>query len=93
LRATSWGAFQITGDNFRACGCDSVFEFVDRFMSSTDEQIDLFISFMKKAKPQATEGLRERDWVKVARNYNGGAWQTTNLNYASNLEKFYNEFK
>lgn len=93
LRATSWGGFQIMGENFRACGCHSVFEFVDRFMSSTDEQIDLFISFMKNAKPLATEGLRAHDWAKVAGNYNGKAWQTSNPNYASNLEKFYNEFK
>jgi hypothetical protein len=93
LRATSWGGFQIMGDNFRICGCDSVSEFVDRFMSSTDEQMALFISFMKKAKPAATNGLREHDWVKVASNYNGSAWQTSNPNYASNLEKFYNEFK
>ncbi len=93
LRATSWGGFQIMGDNFRVCGCSSVFEFVDRFMSSTDEQLDLFISFMKKAKPQATEGLREHDWVKVASNYNGKSWKTSNPNYASNLEGFYNEFK
>ena len=62
-------------------------------MSNTDEQLNLFILFMKNAKPGAIKGLQEHNWVKVASNYNGGGWRKSGPNYASNLEKFYNELK
>jgi len=62
-------------------------------MSNTDEQLNLFILFMKNAKPGAIKGLQEHNWVKVASNYNGGGWRKGDPNYASNLEKFFNEFK
>ncbi|KAG8154970.1 hypothetical protein BFF94_005270 [Burkholderia catarinensis] len=93
LKATSWGGFQILGENFNAIGYATVFEFVNEFMSGTDGQVKIFIAFMKKVKPQALEGLREHDWVKVAKGYNGKYWETTNPEYAKNLGKFYDSFK
>ncbi|WP_244137675.1 N-acetylmuramidase family protein [Burkholderia sp. BCC1644] len=93
LRATSWGGFQILGDNFKACGYATVFDFVNEFMSGTDGQVKIFVAFMQKVKPLALAGLREHDWVKVARGYNGKYWETVNPDYPKNLGKFYDSFK
>ena len=37
LRSASWGAFQIMGDNFRACGFDSVGKFVEAMVAGEPE--------------------------------------------------------
>lgn len=81
------------GDNFKACGYATVFDFVNEFMSGTDGQVKIFVAFMQKVKPLALAGLREHDWVKVARGYNGKYWETVNPDYPKNLGKFYDSFK
>jgi hypothetical protein len=48
---------------------------------------------MKNMKAGAVAGLKSHDWGKVAAGYNGSSWQTHNPDYASNLSKFYDEFK
>jgi hypothetical protein len=92
FQACSWGGFQIMGSNYLSCGCHTVFEFVDRFMSGTDEQIDLFILFLKNADRQVIKGLRDHNWDSVAYYYNGPSWKTSNPNYATNLATFYEKF-
>ncbi len=70
LKAASWGAPQILGENFRACGSSDVFEFVEAMSASTKAQLEAFVSFVKST-PGLAQGLRDKDWEKVARIYNG----------------------
>ncbi|RXV67849.1 DUF3380 domain-containing protein [Burkholderia stabilis] len=93
LKSCSWGLFQIMGEYFKACGCESVMEMANANMTGVDKQAELFVSFLYREKPAVVKGLREKDWEKVARGYNGKYWRRANPNYAGNLEKFYNEFK
>ncbi|WP_233866962.1 N-acetylmuramidase family protein [Paraburkholderia adhaesiva] len=93
IQSCSWGGFQIMGDNYDKCGCNSSIEFADRFLSGTDGQMNIFILFMKNVKPQAVEGLKKHEWEKVATYYNGGGWKKKNPHYATNLAKYYVEFK
>ncbi|SIT50600.1 putative phage-encoded peptidoglycan binding protein [Paraburkholderia piptadeniae] len=93
LKACSWGGFQILGEYYASCGCATVFEFVNTFLSGTDGQAKIFISFMKNVKPRAVAGLKEHDWEKVAASYNGASWRKQNPDYASNLGKYYDQYK
>ncbi|MGY4730456.1 N-acetylmuramidase family protein [Burkholderia pyrrocinia] len=93
LQSCSWGGFQILGQNYAGCGCSTVFEFADKFMSGTDGQTEIFILFMKNVKPEALAGLREHNWEKVAAGYNGLYWKKYNPDYAKNIGKYYESFK
>jgi hypothetical protein len=93
LKACSWGGFQIMGENYRACGCATVYDFVNKFMSGTVGQAAIFVEFMKNQKPEAISGLKNRDWEAVAKSYNGDGWKKINPDYARNLGKFYDQFK
>ncbi|WP_415913916.1 N-acetylmuramidase domain-containing protein [Paraburkholderia sp. J76] len=81
------------GQYYSSCGRSTVFEFVNKFLSGTDGQAQIFCAFMKNEKPDALEGLRNHDWEAVARAYNGKHWQSTNPNYATDLAKYYAEAK
>ncbi len=45
--ACSWGAFQIMGFHFKACGCVSVQQFVNAMFESEDKQLELFCNYIK----------------------------------------------
>jgi hypothetical protein len=93
LQACSWGGFQILGEYYQSCGCSTVFEFANKFLSGTDGQMNIFIQFMKNLKPAAVEGLKKHNWEDVATAYNGGGWREKNPDYAANLGSFYAEYK
>ncbi|VWC83704.1 phage-encoded peptidoglycan binding protein [Burkholderia lata] len=93
LQACSWGAFQILGEYYSGCGFSTVFEFVDKFMSGVDGQVDVFIRFLSGMKPDAVEGLKTHNWEVVATSYNGGGWKKKNPTYATDLGKYYAQFK
>lgn len=93
LKACSWGAFQILGEYFLLCGCSSIYDFVDKFMSGTEGQAAIFVEFMKNVKPSAVKGLKDHNWKAVAASYNGSSWEATNPDYAANLGKYYDQFK
>ncbi|MFL9963505.1 N-acetylmuramidase domain-containing protein [Paraburkholderia sediminicola] len=92
LMACSWGGFQILGEYYSS-GCATIFEFVNKFISGTDGQAEIFIAFMKNMKPDGVKGLQARNWEKVADSYSGSIWRTKNPDYASNLAKYYDQFK
>ncbi len=84
LLATSWGAFQIMGFNFRAAGFGDVRAFVDAMHESADAHLAAFVAFIE------SEGLaiylRRGDWVAFTARYNGpGQVQV----YAPRLERAY----
>ncbi|HDR9485242.1 TPA: N-acetylmuramidase family protein [Burkholderia aenigmatica] len=93
LMSCSWGGFQILGEYYLSCGCATVIEFANKFLSGTDGQAEIFIAFMKKEKRGAVEGLKTHQWEKVAASYNGDSWRDKNPDYATNLGKYYAQFK
>lgn len=73
LRSASWGAFQIMGNNFTACGFPSVDDFVNAMVAGEPQQLDAFVAFVKKAG--LDDELSRLDWAGFARGYNGPAYQ------------------
>jgi hypothetical protein len=69
LRSASWGAFQIMGDNFKACGFGNVEEFVKAMVAGEPEQLGAFVNFVKNNR--LDDELRRLDWAAFARGYNG----------------------
>ena len=70
MMSTSWGKFQIMGFNFKACGYNSVLEFVKAMFRSEGEQLAAFSRFIKN-NPHMQNALQERDWLSFASAYNG----------------------
>ena len=73
LRSASWGAFQIMGDNFSACGFAGVEDFVCAMIGSEDAHLAAFVAFLKSRG--LDRSLRNRDWARFARGYNGPAYR------------------
>jgi hypothetical protein len=73
LRSASWGAFQIMGDNYRACGFGNVEDFVSAMVAGEPEQLDAFVNFVRKSG--LDDELIRLDWAAFARGYNGPAYK------------------
>lgn len=93
--ATSWGIGQIMGFNYKLCGCSSVSEMVERMCKSKEEQITLWMNFLKNS-PNCIKPLREKNWTAFAKAYNGpgyaqNAYDTKLRNaYVSYVNQGYN---
>jgi N-acetylmuramidase/Putative peptidoglycan binding domain len=74
LRSASWGAFQIMGNNFAECGFGSVDDFVEAMVAGEPQQLNAFVSFVKKAG--LADELTRLDWAGFARGYNGPAYKS-----------------
>jgi hypothetical protein len=85
LRSASWGAFQIMGDNFKACGFDTVEAFVKAMVAGEPEQLDAFVNFVRKSR--LDDELCRLDWAGFARGYNGPAYRANK--YDDKLEAAY----
>lgn len=85
LKATSWGLFQIMGFNFDKCGFKDVEEMVKAMKTSEYEHLQAFLKFCENQN--LIVPLREKDWAKFARGYNGPAYAT--LNYHGKLAHAY----
>lgn len=73
LKACSWGAYQILGDNHKLCGFDTVEDFVQYMVESEANQFDLFIRFLLKRG--IMPALRAKDWDTAFFKYNGPAFR------------------
>lgn len=92
LQASSWGKFQIMGFNYKQAGFDNVFLFTKAMSRSDAEHIKAFLKFAK-SNPVLHSGLKNRDFKKIAEGHNGEQWREINPEYASNIEKYYNEYQ
>jgi hypothetical protein len=88
LRAASWGAFQILGNNFIQCGFSTVDLFVDAMCQSVQDQLQAFVAFIKYS-PAMTRALQRKEWAKFASMYNGPQYQKNH--YDTNLELYYEQ--
>lgn len=86
LKATSWGLFQITGDNGLTAGFASVDDFVAAMCESEGRQLEAFADYCRAETP-LVQYLHDHDWLNFALRYNGPR-QAEN-NYAGKLEDAY----
>ena len=94
-KATSWGKFQILGENYEVAGFKgkTVSDFVEAQKKSEQEHLKAFISFISntvyKGKNLITY-LQAKDWTSFARAYNGPGYATNK--YDIKLEEAYHDF-
>lgn len=69
IKATSWGAFQILGMNWAACGEKSLHGFVFAQHHNADAHLSLFTSFV--IHNNLADELQRKDWAGFAKGYNG----------------------
>ncbi len=69
MRSTSWGKFQILGDNHAVCGYTTVDAFVDAMKESESKQLDAFCAFVLHNGLDIA--LTDHDWTAFADGYNG----------------------
>lgn len=69
LGATSWGAFQIPGRYFAACGFPNVFAFVADVSQSEARQLAAFENYLRSQG--LVDELQRKDWSMFARVYEG----------------------
>lgn len=81
LMSTSWGRFQILGENFGACGFDTLQDFINAMYKDEPAQLDAFVEYIKndkrkhdRTKLTMEQALRVADWASFARLYNGPAY-------------------
>jgi hypothetical protein len=91
LKSCSWGKFQIMGFNYKDSGFKDVKDFVRAMSRSDAEHVKAFLKFAK-SNQILLGGLQNKEFEEIAKGHNGDNWKNINPEYASNLEKFYNEY-
>ncbi len=71
LKATRWGAFQISGLHHATCGFPTAAAFAAHLAASEARQLEAFESFIEAQKLGPV--LKARNWREFARVYNGPA--------------------
>ncbi len=79
------------GFNYSTTGYQDVFEFVKAMSTGDPAHIKAFLRFAK-SNENLLNGLREKDFEKIAKGHNGDNWKSINPEYAKNLERFYKEY-
>jgi N-acetylmuramidase len=88
LGAASWGRFQILGTNYAAAGAPSLEAFIASMFRSEGGQLDAFVAFLKST--HLVEALRQHDWAKFARGYNGPKF--SERHYDRSIKEQYERF-
>ncbi|MBU2710664.1 LysM peptidoglycan-binding domain-containing protein [Zooshikella harenae] len=73
LKSASWGKFQIMGFNYQLAGFETAEAFVEAMCNSEEAQLMAFVTFIK-AHNMMLQALRNHDWAKFAKCYNGPAY-------------------
>lgn len=89
LASASWGMFQILGNNYKECGENSVYAFVEKMRRSESDQLTLFVTYLEKRRLQVY--LKNKDWAGFACKYNGPEYKQNK--YDEKLEAAYNKYK
>lgn len=88
IDGTFWGMFQIGGFNWKKCGTASRGEFLQRMSRSEQDQLELFVNFIKANGMD--KYLRKKDWAGFARQYNGPSY--ARRGYHTRLAKAYKKY-
>ncbi len=89
LKAASYGAFQILGENHKQAGFDTVQGFVNAMFKSEREQLIAVCKFIKNSKI-LSNALRNLNWAAFAKAYNGPAYAQNA--YDKKLATAYNKY-
>lgn len=90
MQSASWGLFQIMGFNYKACGFNSVSDFVNFIRGPDDSDMEAFCNFVK-ANPKILAAMRAKDWKAFALHYNGpGAVASYSAKMADAYAKYAN---
>lgn len=73
LCSASWGVFQIMGFNHKACGYETVQEYVADIKAGSDNHLLCFARFLINIG--IDDALRNRDWARFAEKYNGPGYR------------------
>ena len=73
LRATSWGMFQVLGDNHLVAGHSTLEGFVEAMTLGEPSHLLAFCAFV--LSKGLADALRRHDWATFARGYNGTAYR------------------
>jgi hypothetical protein len=76
LCSASWGRFQIMGYHFKACGCNTIQDFINAMYKSEGEHLRLFCNFLKSQG--LSNLLKEKNWESFAFRYNGAGYAKNN---------------
>lgn len=88
MLATSWGMGQCMGFNYKACGYNSVKEFVDAMYISERNQLLAMCNFIK-SNTKMYNALKNKDFNTFASIYNGPGQVEY---YGSKLKQAYNSY-
>lgn len=72
LQSCSWGKFQIMGENWKACGFESLQEFVNSMYKDEQSQLKAFIGFLQTNG--LVNALVKKNWKVFAKKYNGASF-------------------
>lgn len=89
LKSASYGIFQLLGENYKEYGFEEVEFFLDEILENPISQVDIWLKYAKKYN--ILDALRNKDWARAARLYNGPGFEKNS--YHTKLEKHYNECK
>lgn len=88
LKSASYGAFQIMGENYQACGFDSPWHMVHQLSLTEGDQLAAFVNFVQAN--HLDSALCGREWGRFARGYNGTAYLVNH--YDTKLATAYETF-
>lgn len=88
LKAASWGAFQIMGENFKQAGHVSVEAFVAAMKLSVQAQLQAFVAFVKD-DAVLQKAMASKQWASFAARYNGPSYKVNE--YDVNMKRNYNK--
>ncbi len=80
----SYGLFQILGYHYEKAGFSTVYDFKHRMQESEERQLEISLSWMNKSG--VLQPLREKNWTRFVRLYNGPA---NVASYSSKLKEAY----
>lgn len=89
LQSASWGKFQIMGFNYKSAGFKDLQSFINAMYKTEREHLIAFANFVKSNKLDVH--LRNHDWAKFARGYNGAGYKQNK--YDIKLKAAYNKYK
>ncbi len=90
LCSASWGMFQIMGFNYKACGYDTVQQFVADIKSDSNKHLLSFANFIKY-NTDMHKALQNFDWARFAEKYNGPGYKQNR--YDEKLQNAYLKYK
>ncbi|GAB2190815.1 hypothetical protein MAH1_24230 [Sessilibacter sp. MAH1] len=85
IKSASWGKFQIMGFNYKNAGSNNLELFLTDMFESESKQLNAFVAFLKSQKLDVP--LKNLEWAKFARGYNGEQYQKNK--YDEKLNKAY----